>query len=59
MDNNIYKELLEIALPGYDRNKFEVMKIEIKPNEEERNKRIYLEVVHVTVEEKNIFPSHL
>jgi len=58
-NNNIYRELLMVALPGYDWNTFDVVKIEVKHNEDKNTNRIYLETVYVTIEEKNIFPNHL
>lgn len=59
MTNTIYRELLEIALPKYNWDMFDVVKIEVKPNEEGKMYKIYLETIYVTIEEKNIFPTCL
>jgi len=38
---------------------FDVESIKIEPNKDEKTNKLYLETIHVTIEEKNTFPSCL
>lgn len=59
MGNQIYKEVIKLTLPNYDREKFDIEEVKVVSNEDKNTNSIYLERILVTIAEKEIFPKEL
>jgi len=56
---NILKKLLEVSLPGYNWDRFDVISVDIEPNKDEKTNKIFLETLKIKIEEKDELPQEL